>query len=170
MKTKQDLNHWWGCTGGKLHKRDPVGIIIRVEMSRHQEEDVHDPPDAETPEGEKLADPGARETQTEPVQSEEAEEDAVEESCHEVVVGVANAGKSSPEENPGPGALDAVQNPTASLGLLHLLPALATKPEAAVSLVVGRLVAPVVQRLLALQELPGQETAGNQRRLHTFLQ
>ena len=131
-------------------------------MSRHQEEDVHDPPDAEAAEGEQLADPGASEAQTEPVQPQEAEEDAVEEGRHKVVVGVANAGKSSPEENPGPGALDAVENTTAGLGLLHLLPPLTAEPEAAVSLVVGRLVAPVVQRLLALQELSGQETAGNQ--------
>ena len=77
-------------------------------MACHQEEDVHDPPDAETPEGEKLADPGAGETQTEPVQSEEDEEDAVEESRHKVVVGVADTGKSSPEENSGSGALNAV--------------------------------------------------------------
>ena len=83
-------------------------------MSRHQEEDVHDPPDAEAAEGEKFADPGASEAETEPVQSQEAEEDAVEEGRHKVVVGVADAGKSSPEENPGPGALDAVQNTTAA--------------------------------------------------------
>ena len=37
-------------------------------------------------------------------------------------------------------------------------------------LVVGRLVTLVVQGLLALQELPGQETAGNQRRLDVFLE
>ena len=139
-------------------------------MACHQEEDVHDPPDPETPEGEKLADPGAGEAQTEPVQSEEAEEDAVEESRHKVVVGVADTGKSSPEENSGAGALYAVQDTTTGLGLLHLLPPLPTEPEAAVSLVVRRLVAPVVQRLLALQELPGQETAGNQRRLNALLE
>ena len=138
-------------------------------MPRDQEEDVHDPPDAEAAEGEKLADPGASEAETEPVQPQEAEEDAVEEGRHKVVVGVADAGKSSPEENPGTGALNAVENPTASLGLLHLLPPLPAVPEAAVGLVVGRLVALVVHRLLALQELTGQETAGNQRRLNTFL-
>ena len=86
------------------------------------------------------------------------------------MVGVADAGKSSPEENSGAGALYAVQDTTTGLGLLHLLPPLPTEPEAAVSLVVRRLVAPVVQRLLALQELPGQETAGNQRRLNALLE
>ena len=139
-------------------------------MAGDQEEDVHDPPDAEAAEGEKLADPGASEAETEPVQSQEAEEDAVEEGRHKVVVGVADAGKSSPEENSGAGALYAVQDTTTGLGLLHLLPPLPTEPEAAVSLVVRRLVAPVVQRLLALQELPGQETAGNQRRLNALLE
>ena len=77
-------------------------------MTCDQEEDVHDPPDSEAPQGEKFADPGASEAETEPVQSQEAEEDAVEEGRHKVVVGVADAGKSSPEENSGSGALNAV--------------------------------------------------------------
>ena len=170
VENKTRLESLGDRTAGQLYKRDPVGIIIRVEMARHQEEDVHDPPDAEAAEGEKLADPGAGEAETEPVQAQEAEEDAVEEGRHEVVVGVADAGKSSPEEDSGSGALDTVENSTAGLGLLHLLPPLASVPEAAVSLVVGRLVTAVVHRLLALQELAGQETAGNQRRLQTFLQ
>ena len=38
-------------------------------MTRDQEEDVHDPPDAEAPEGEKFADPGASETETESVEA-----------------------------------------------------------------------------------------------------
>ena len=52
-----------------LDQRDPVGVIIRVEVAGDQEEDVHDPPDPEAPEGEEFADPGASEAQTEPVQS-----------------------------------------------------------------------------------------------------
>ena len=86
------------------------------------------------------------------------------------MVCVADARESSPEENPGSGALDTVENTTASLRLLHLLPGLTPVPEAATGLVVGRLVTGLVLRLLALQELAGQETAGNQRRLDTFLE
>lgn len=162
LKTKQDRN-------GELYERDPVRIIVRVEMSSDEEEDVHHPPNAKPPQSEELPHPGACEAETESVQSEEAEEDAVEEGGDEVVVGVADAREASPEEDPGPGALDTVQNSTASLGLLHLLPALASVVEAAVRLVVRGLVTSVVQRRVALQELPGQEVAGDQGSLHSGL-
>ena len=77
------------------------------------------------------------------------------------MVGVADAGEAVPQEGPGPRALDAVQRPAARLALLHLLPPLAPVLEAAVAhLVVGRLVALVVVRLRALEELAGQEVAG----------
>ena len=139
-------------------------------MSRDEEEDVHHPPDAESAQSEELAHPGAGEAETEPVQAEEAEEYAVEEGRHEVVVGVSDAGKAAPQEDPRARALYTVKNSTASLGLLDLLPALASVVEAAVCLVVGCLVPPMVHRRVALQELPAQEVAGNQRRLHPGLQ
>ena len=135
-------------------------------MSCDEEEDVDHPPDAETSESEELADSGAGEAETEPVQAEEAEEDAVEEGRHEVVVGVSDARETSPEENPRSGALDTVQNSTAGLGLLNLFPALSSVPEAAVCLVVGGLVTVVVHWRVTLQELPGQEVAGDEGRLH----
>ena len=153
-----------------LDERDPVRIIVRVEVAGDEETDIDDPPDAETAESEKLADSGAGEAETEPVQVEEAEEDAVEEGRHEVVVGVSDAGEAAPEEDPGTRALDAVEDPAAGLRLLHLLPALSSVPEAAVGLVVGGLVASVVHWRVALQELPGEEVAGDERRLQPGLQ
>ena len=102
-----------------------------------------------------------------PVKAEEAEEDAVKERGHEVVVSVADAGEAVPQEGSRPRALDAVQRPAARLALLHLLPPLAPVLEAAVAhLVVGSLVTLVVVRLRALEELAGQEIAGDEGRGH----
>ena len=102
-----------------------------------------------------------------PVKTEEAEEDAVEERGHEVVVGVADARESVSQEGSRSRALDAVQHPAAGLALLHLLPPLAPVLEAAVShLAVSRLVALVVMRLCALEELAGQEITRDQGRGH----
>ena len=102
-----------------------------------------------------------------PVKAEEAEEDAVEKRGHEVVVGVADAGETVPQEGSWPGALDAVQHPAARLALLHLLPPLAPVLEAAMShLVVGRLVALVIVRFRALEELAGQEVTRDKGRGH----
>ena len=102
-----------------------------------------------------------------PVKTEEAEEDAVEERGHEVVVGVADARESVSQEGSRSRALDAVQHPAAGLALLHLLPPLAPVLEAAVShLAVSRLVALVVMRLCALEELAGQEVTRDEGRGH----
>ena len=139
-------------------------------MPRDEEEDVHHPPDAESPECQELAHPGACEAETEPVEAQEAEENTVEEGGDEVVVGVSDAGKAAPEEDPGTRALDTVEDPAAGLRLLHLLPALSSVPEAAVGLVVGGLVASVVHWRVALEELPGEEVAGDERRLQPGLQ
>ena len=105
-----------------------------------------------------------------PVKTEESEKDAVEECGHEVVVGVADAGESVPQEGSRPRTLDAVQHPAASLTLLHLLPPLTPVLEAAVShLIVGRLVPLVVMRLCALEELSGQEVTRDEGRGHHVL-
>ena len=86
------------------------------------------------------------------------------------MVGVADAGEAVAEEGAGARALDAVQHAAARRGHGHLLPALAAVAQAAVpQLGEGRLVALVVVRLGALQELLGQEAAGHQRRRDTSL-
>lgn len=87
------------------------------------------------------------------------------------MVGVADAGEAVAEEGAGARALDAVQHAAAGGGHGHLLPALAAVAQAAVpQLGEGRLVALVVVRLGALQELLGQEAAGHQRRGDTSLE
>ena len=140
-------------------------------MPSDEEEDVHHPPDAQSSKCQQLAHPSPREPETEPVEAQEAEENTVEEGGDEVVVGVADAGEAVAEEGAGARALDAVQHAAARRGHGHLLPALAAVAQAAVpQLGEGRLVALVVVRLGALQELLGQEAAGHQRRRDTSLE
>ena len=69
-------------------------------MTSDQEEDVHHPPDTQTSKCQQLAHPGPSEAKAEPVQAQEPEEDGVQERGHEVVVGVSDAGKAAPQEDP----------------------------------------------------------------------
>lgn len=83
------------------------------------------------------------------------------------MVGVTDAGETVPQEGSRPGALDAVQYPAARLALLHLLPPLSPVLKAAMAhLVVGRLVALVIMRLRALEELARQEVTRDEGRGH----
>jgi len=134
-------------------------------MTSDEEEDVHHPPDAQSSKCQQLAHPSPREAETEPVEAQEPEEDGVQERGHEVVVGVADAREPVPQERPRSGALDTVQHTAAGRGLLDLLPPLTSVSETPVThLVVRGLVALVVMRLRALQELARKKVARNQWR------
>ena len=123
-------------------------------MTSDQEEDVHNPPDSQTSQCQQLPHPSPRQPQTEPVEAEEAEQDAVEERGDEVVVGVADAGKPFPEKCSGSGALNTIKDTATRGGLLHLLPPLTPVPETSVThLGVGGLITLVIEGLRTDEKL-----------------
>ncbi len=133
-----------------LSVRNPVGVILRSEITADQEHNVHDPPDAEAAKGQKLADACSSMAEAKPVEADEPQEHGVQQGSEEVMVGITDARVTVAEKCPVAATLDAIQRTTANFGLLHFLPTLASEIQAAVAKSLqGSLVIPVINRFVA---------------------
>lgn len=73
---------------GVSHVRYPVGAIFWCESAAYEQDNVDNPPDANTSKREQLAHSGSSLAEAETVNAQKAEEDAVQQRCHEVMTRV----------------------------------------------------------------------------------
>jgi len=123
-------------------------------MSSDQQDNVDDPPNAQSSQSQEFAHRSASLTQAKSIQPQEPEENGVEKSRHKVMIGVFDAGEPISQESPGAVTLNTVQSATADFSFVDIFPPLASESEATIpSLVAGRLVAIVIEGFIALKEL-----------------
>lgn len=110
----------------------PVAVVAWHESSGDEEDQVHEPPDAQAAQRQQLPHGGARVSQAEAVHAETAQEERVQQRGDEVVTRVLDAGDASSEKFSVSGTFDVGQSGADHRSAVHLLLRLASPPDTAV--------------------------------------